>query len=888
MVFVIKYILENKMKKILLIDGSSLIFRAFYAIRNLTTKDGVFVNGVYGFLNMYYKALELINPTHIFVAFDKGSKTFRHNEFADYKGTRDNAPNEITYQFGILKDLLSSMNVNYLELDEYEADDIIGTIAKLAQKEGFEVDIFTGDRDYLQLVDDNILVYLTKKGISEIKLMNTESILEEYDLSPKQLIDVKALQGDSSDNIPGVKGVGEKTALKLIQEYGNLENLYENIDNLKGKLKENLVNEKDKAYLSRYLGEIFLRVPIERNIEDFEIKDVNYNEYLKKLEKLEFNSIINKHFKDIKKESTVKSNQNIDFEVINFSEIFEKIKNDDEISIKFFSDKGYIYRKKFYIGIYSNFNKKAYICKDFKLSDFEKFCNLDIKIIGYDIKEELFFALKNNLEFKNYEDVMILEYLIDSNKGNYDILKVSNEFLNLEILDLKEMLGKGKNKKTFFELEEDIIFKFISQNVFAISALYDIFIEKAKENNLISLYENVEKPLVKVLADMEKTGVLVDRNKIIELNEEYSKLAYLYEQKVYELAGEVFNLNSPKQLGVILFEKIGLPVVKKTKTGYSTDVEVLEKLSKKHEIADYILKYRSLNKLISTYLDGILEYIMDDGRVRTSFKQMITATGRLSSVDPNLQNIPIRSEEGKNIRKVFVADKNKVFIDADYSQIELRVLAHLSKDSVMIDSFKNDLDIHYKTASEVFGVPINEVTDNQRRSAKAVNFGIVYGISDYGLSKDLNITRNEARQYIDGYLNTYPSIKNYMEQIVNKAKKDGFVTTILDRKRYIPEINSKNFNIRSFGERIALNTPIQGSAADIIKLAMIKVYERLKIEKVNAKLILQIHDELIVECEESEKETVKKILKNSMENVYKLDLPLKVDVCEGRNWYESK
>ncbi|MEB3057933.1 DNA polymerase I [Parvimonas sp. D9] len=876
------------MKKILLIDGSSLIFRAFYAIRNLTTKDGVFVNGVYGFLNMYYKALELINPTHIFVAFDKGSKTFRHNEFADYKGTRDNAPNEITYQFGILKDLLSSMNVNYLELDEYEADDIIGTIAKLAQKEGFEVDIFTGDRDYLQLVDDNILVYLTKKGISEIKLMNTESILEEYDLSPKQLIDVKALQGDSSDNIPGVKGVGEKTALKLIQEYGNLENLYENIDNLKGKLKENLVNEKDKAYLSRYLGEIFLRVPIERNIEDFEIKDVNYNEYLKKLEKLEFNSIINKHFKDIKKESTVKSNQNIDFEVINFSEIFEKIKNDDEISIKFFSDKGYIYRKKFYIGIYSNFNKKAYICKDFKLSDFEKFCNLDIKIIGYDIKEELFFALKNNLEFKNYEDVMILEYLIDSNKGNYDILKVSNEFLNLEILDLKEMLGKGKNKKTFFELEEDIIFKFISQNVFAISALYDIFIEKAKENNLISLYENVEKPLVKVLADMEKTGVLVDRNKIIELNEEYSKLAYLYEQKVYELAGEVFNLNSPKQLGVILFEKIGLPVVKKTKTGYSTDVEVLEKLSKKHGIADYILKYRSLNKLISTYLDGILEYIMDDGRVRTSFKQMITATGRLSSVDPNLQNIPIRSEEGKNIRKVFVADKNKVFIDADYSQIELRVLAHLSKDSVMIDSFKNDLDIHYKTASEVFGVPINEVTDNQRRSAKAVNFGIVYGISDYGLSKDLNITRNEAMQYIDGYLNTYPSIKSYMEEIVNKAKKDGFVTTILDRKRYIPEINSKNFNIRSFGERIALNTPIQGSAADIIKLAMIKVYERLKIEKVNAKLILQIHDELIVECEESEKETVKKILKNSMENVYKLDLPLKVDICEGRNWYESK
>lgn len=876
------------MKKILLIDGSSLIFRAFYAIRNLTTKDGVFVNGVYGFLNMYYKALELIKPTHVFVAFDKGSKTFRHNEFADYKGTRDNAPNEITYQFGILKDLLSSMNVNYLELDEYEADDILGTIAKLAQKEGFEVDIFTGDRDYLQLIDDNILVYLTKKGISEIKLMNNKSILEEYGLSPKQLIDVKALQGDSSDNIPGVKGVGEKTALKLIQEYGSLENLYKNLDALKGKLKENLENEKDKAYLSRYLGEIFLNVPIDRNIEDFEIKDVNSDEYIKKLEKLEFKSIINKHFKDIKKDNTIKINQNIDFEVIDFSEIFEKIKNDESVSIKFFSDEGYIYRKKFYIGIYSNFNKKAYICKEFKLSDFEKFCNLDIKIIGYDIKEELYFALKNNLEFKNYEDVMILEYLIDSNKGNYDISKVSSEFLHLEILDLKEMLGKGKNKKTFFELEEDIIFKFISQNVFAISALYNIFIEKVKENNLISLYENVEKPLVKVLADMENTGVLVDRNKIIELTDEYSKLAKKYEEKVYELAGEIFNLNSPKQLGVVLFEKMKLPVVKKTKTGYSTDVEVLEKLASKHEIAEYILKYRSLNKLISTYLEGIIDYIMDDGRVRTSFKQMITATGRLSSVDPNLQNIPIRSEEGRNIRKVFISDKNKVFIDADYSQIELRVLAHLSKDSVMIESFKNDLDIHNKTASEVFGVPISEVTDNQRRSAKAVNFGIVYGISDYGLSKDLNISRNEARQYIDGYLNTYPSIKNYMEEIVNKAKSDGFVTTILDRKRYIPEINSKNFNIRSFGERIALNTPIQGSAADIIKIAMIKVYERLKNEKVRAKLILQIHDELIIECEESEKEIVKNILKDSMENVYKLDLPLKVDVCEGRNWYESK
>lgn len=468
------------MKKILLIDGSSLIFRAFYAIKNLTTKDGVFVNGVYGFLNMYYKALELIKPTHIFVAFDKGSKTFRHNEFSDYKGTRDKAPNEITYQFGILKDLLSSMNVNYLELDEYEADDILGTVAKLAQKEGFEVDIFTGDRDYLQLVDENIFVHLTKKGISEIKLMNMDSILEDYGLSPKQLIDVKALQGDSSDNIPGVKGVGEKTALKLIQEYGTLDNLYENLENLKGKLKENLENEKDKAYLSRYLGEIFLNVPLEKNIDDFVIKEVNTSEYIEKLEKLEFKSIINKYFKDSKKENAEKTNQNIDFEIINFSEIFEKIEDDKAVSIKFFSDKNYIYRDEFYIGIYSDVNKKVYICKEFTLKDFEKFCNLDVVKIGYDIKEELFFALKNNLDFKNYEDVMILEYLIDSNKGSYEISRVSKEFLDFKILDIKEKFGKGKNKKTFFELDEEIIFKYISQNVFAIFKLYNLFNEKAK------------------------------------------------------------------------------------------------------------------------------------------------------------------------------------------------------------------------------------------------------------------------------------------------------------------------------------------------------------------------------------------------------------------------
>ena len=876
------------MKKILLIDGSSLIFRAFYAIRNLTTKDGVFVNGVFGFLNMYYKALELIEPTHICVAFDRGSKTFRHKEFTDYKANRDKAPDEIAYQFGILKDLLDSMNVKYIDMDEYEADDILGSIAKKAECEGYEVNIFTADRDYLQLVERNVNVHLTKKGISEIKLMTTDSVFEEYGVTPLQLIDVKALQGDTSDNIPGVKGIGEKTALKLIAEYGNLDNLYENLSNLKGKLKENLENDKTNAFLSRKLGEIFLNVPFEYSLDDFKIVDENTDEYISKLEKLEFKSIISKLYKDVDL-SKSNSNKEIDYEILDWKDILNKFQESDKISIKFFSQESYITRDSFYVGIYSKENKRAYISKTVDFNVLEKIFNLENTIVGYDIKEELYTLFRRNKKVNdNYEDVMILEYLYDSNKGSYELSRVSKEILDFNILDLKEILGKGKNKKTFFELEDETVFEYISQYMYCISNLYDSFLEKIDDEELFKLYNGVEKPLLKVLADMENTGVLVDEKILLELREEYERKAQEYEQKVYELAGEVFNLNSPKQLGAVLFDKLNLPVVKKTKTGYSTDVEVLEKLSKEHEIADYILRYRSLNKLITTYLISLKEFIMDDGRIRTSFKQTIASTGRLSSVDPNLQNIPVRTQEGRNIRKAFISQEGKKLLDADYSQIELRVLAHLSNDSVMIDAFKNDLDIHSKTASEVFKVKIEDVTSIQRRNAKAVNFGIVYGISDYGLSQDLNIPRKEAKKYIDGYLNTYPDIKGYMKSIVDKAKESGYVTTVLGRKRYIPEITSKNFNIKSFGERIALNTPIQGSAADIIKLAMIDVYYRLQEENINAKLILQVHDELIIECDEKSTEKAKEILKDSMENVYSLNLPLKVDINEGRSWYESK
>lgn len=876
------------MKKILLIDGSSLIFRAFYAIRNLTTKDGVFVNGVYGFLNMYYKAIDLIQPTHILVAFDRGSNTFRHESYKDYKANRDKAPDEITYQFGILKDLLESMNIKHIDMDSYEADDILGTVAYMAKNEGFEVEMFTGDRDYLQLVDDKIKVYLTKKGITEIKEMTVDTVLEEYGVKPKQLIDVKALQGDSSDNIPGVKGVGEKTALKLIADYGSLDNLYENLSDLKGKLKENLENEKDKAYLSRNLGEIFLNVPIEYELDDFKCVEPDEKEYFDRLEKLEFKSIINKIYKDRKNENKIENVKSVEFEILSETEVLDKLKQDKEISVKFFSEDGYIMRDKFYIGIYSPKNERAYILKEFSLDFVEKIFNLDAVKIGYDIKEELYTLFRNSKTFNDkYEDVMLLEYLNDSNKGKYDISVISREVLNFNILDIDELLGKGKNKITFFTLNDKDLFNYISQSVYCIYKLYKYFSENSEES-IIDLYNSVEKPLIKVLADMENNGIMVDANILNQLKVEYEKKAEKYEAEIYELAGEDFNINSPKQLGVILFDKMALPVIKKTKTGYSTDVEVLEKLSEEHEIAEKILKYRSLKKLISTYLDALVEYIMKDGRVRTSFKQTVAATGRLSSVDPNLQNIPIRTEDGRHIRKAFTVPKNSVLLDADYSQIELRVLAHLANDTVMIESFKNDLDIHAKTASEVFGVDISEVTSEQRRNAKAVNFGIVYGISDYGLSKDLNITRKEAKKYIDGYLNTYLDIKGYMDKIVETAKKDGYVTTILGRKRYIPEIASKNFNIRSFGERMALNTPIQGSAADIIKLSMIRVYDSLKKEKLNAKLILQVHDELIIECENNEVNKVKEILKNAMENVFELRVPLKADVNEGENWYETK
>lgn len=876
------------MKKILLIDGSSLLFRAFYAIRNLTTKDGVFVNGVYGFLNMYYKALDLIEPTHVLVAFDRGSKTFRHESFADYKGTRSKAPDEISYQFGILKDLLDSMNIKHIDMDTYEADDILGTVAYLSKENGFEVEMFTGDRDYLQLVDDDIRVHLTKKGITDLKVMTVESVIEEYGVKPKQLMDVKALQGDTSDNIPGVKGVGEKTALKLIADYGSLEGIYENISDFKGKLKENLENEKDKAYLSRMLGEICLNVPIEYNLDEFLIKEPNLDEYFEKLKKLEFESIINKVFSNKKHENNNKVEEKIEFELLSEGEVLNLVKDEEEFAIKFFSEEKYIYRKKFYLGIFLPKLDKTCIIKEFSSGFLEILFNSKSNKIGYDIKEEIYTLLRMGISFdEKYEDVMILEYLLDSNKGKYDISSVSKEFLGLEIQNIEDITGKGKSKKDFFYVEDDIIFNFIAQNVNSIYKIYKKLNDKIDEDTM-NLYNIVEKPLVSVLAEMENNGVVVDCSVLKKLKDEYEKKAEDYEAIIYKLAGEDFNINSPKQLGVILFDKLRLPVIKKTKTGYSTDVEVLEKLSEEHEIADVILKYRSLKKLISTYLEALMEYVMEDGRIRSFFKQTVAATGRLSSVDPNLQNIPIRTEEGRNIRKAFVSPKNYLLVDADYSQIELRVLAHLANDTVMIDSFKHNLDIHAKTASEVFGVDISEVNDTQRRNAKAVNFGIVYGISDYGLSKDLNITRKEAKQYIDGYLNTYTDIKDYMDSIIKLAKKEGFVTTILGRKRFIPEISSSNFNIRSFGERMALNTPIQGSAADIIKLAMISIYKKLKEQKIDAKLILQVHDELIIECRKEDVDNVSMLLKESMENVFPLNVPLSADVNKGENWFETK
>lgn len=877
-------------EKIMLIDGSSLIFRAFFALPKLTNADGVMTNGVYGFLTMYFSAFEKYKPDYVLVAFDKSGKTFRHEEFEDYKATRDKAPSELSYQFGILKDILDSLNVKYMDIDGYEADDIVGTYAEMAKEEGLETIIITGDKDYFQLIDDKIKVYLTRKGISNMVEYTKDTIEEEFGLSPKQLIDVKGLMGDKSDNIPGVDGIGPKRAVNFVKKYGSIEGLYENIDEVSGKkTKERLIESEPIAYMSRKIGTIVTNVPVDYEISELKNQEPDFESLTEKFSKYNFNKFLDK----ISEDNPVQVDHDFSYEFTEESkELIEHIKKDKKFYFKAIYDgDNYIHSDIYKIAIKAN-DTNTFIFEpneDFINNFKDVFEDDQIVKTSFDIKEDIVLLKKLGIDLGfPYNDLMLMQYLIDPSRSSYDQKSMSQAFLDYEVRNEEDLLGKGRKKKSFDQIEEKELGAYLGEFINSIEDGLEPISKKLEEFQMKELYEDIELKLSRVLADMEIIGFVTDVKVLDKLKEEINEEIDKLTEEIYELAGSEFNINSPKQLSIVLFEDLKLPVIKKTKTGYSTNAQVLEKLRDKHEIIPKVESYRELFKLKSTYIEGLEEAIDEDGRIRSTFRQNVAATGRLSSTEPNLQNLPIRTEEGRKIRKAFKAESGKILIDADYSQIELRVLAHLSGDEKMKSAFVGGHDIHKKTASEVFHTPLDEVTKRQRYEAKAVNFGIIYGISDYGLSQNLDIPRNVAKDYIEKYKDTYPDVKKYMNDVVQTAKDQGYIETMFNRRRYIPEITSRNFNVRSFGERVALNTPIQGSAADIIKIAMIKVRGNLLKEELDARIVLQIHDEIILESSLEDAKRAEEVLKESMQDAVSLSIPLEVDVNTGESMYESK
>lgn len=875
-------------KTVMLIDGSSLIFRAFFALPNLSNNDGVMTNGVYGFLTMYRNAFDKYKPDYVLVAFDRSSKTFRNEEYKDYKANRDKTPNELSYQFGILKDVLDSMGVKYTDLDGFEADDIVGTYARMAKEAGDEAVLITGDRDYLQLVDDNVLVYLTKKGVSDTVEYTVDKIKEEYGITPKQLIDVKGLMGDKSDNIPGVDGIGEKRALEFIRKYGSIENLYDNLDDISGKkTKENLENGEAVAYMSKKIGTIVTNAPVEFEYDDLALGKPDVEGLREKFSKLNFN----KFLEELDGGSADATNKEFAFKTgEDLKDLIESSKKTKEIFFKSVYDgENYIHSQIYRLAIKTK-DTDVYVIEPAKISELKDvFEDKTINKISFDIKEEMVLLDKLGIDLEGpYDDLMLMHYLIDPSRSSYDLKLLSQSYLPYELDSDESLIGKGAKTKKYADLNQDDLAKLLASQVNAIADAKDPVFKNLAEYEMLDLYENIEKRLARVLASMEIVGFGTDRKILEGIKADLDKQIESLTQEIYDLAGSEFNINSTKQLGEVLFKDLELPVIKKTKTGFSTDASVLDKLRDKHPIIEKIEKYRETYKLRSTYIEGLENSIDEDGRIRSTFRQNIASTGRLSSQEPNLQNLPIKTDEGRAIRKAFKAGDGKILIDADYSQIELRILASLADDKNMQDAFNHGIDIHTQTASEVFHTPLDEVTKLQRSEAKAVNFGIIYGISDYGLSQNLNIPRNRAKDYIDKYKKSYPQIKEYMDKVVKLAKDQGYIETLFKRRRYIPEISSKNFNVRSFGERIALNTPIQGTAADIIKIAMIDTYNKLKEEGLDAKIILQIHDEIIIESSQEDKERARDILKECMEGAAKLKVALLVDIGFGESMYESK
>ena len=860
------------MKNLILVDGNNLLFRSYYATAYngnfMKNSKGFPTNGLFGFTNMINKILEEEKPTHIIVAFDKG-KTFRHEKYKDYKAGRIAMPDELKQQFPVAKELLTKMGITYYEIENYEADDIIGTFAEFCENDPeYTGTIISSDKDLLQLVTKTVNIKLLKS--KDYIRYTEESFKSEWGIDPINIIDLKALMGDSSDNIKGVKGIGEKGALKLLHDYKTLDGIYENIDNIKGATKEKLIAGKQDAYESYELATIYKEVPMEININDLEYREPNIEELNKMYEELEFYSFL--------KKTQIKKQEEINFRII---------KDINEINIKeksaiYLEILGTNYHKAEILGaaIY-NQNESIYIPKQILLQqpNFLK----EQQLITYDEKKLYVVLKEKNIEIKNITfDTMLAAYLLEYNLKD-DIAYLSNQ-LGYNIPFYETTFGKHAN----IIPEENQIAK---NAVLKAKFIYDTendLTDKLKKQEMYDLFKNIEMPLGIVLGDMEYDGINVDKKTLEEMGKEILEKTEIISKEIYELAGTEFNISSPQQLGEILFEKLELPHGKKGKTGYSTAVDVLNKLKGKHPIIEKILEYRSLTKLYTTYIEGLIKEIQSDNKIHTIYNQALTRTGRLSSQEPNLQNIPARDEYGKLIRKAFIPSENSCIISGDYSQIELRILSSIAGVESLIEAFNNDLDIHAKTASDIFKKDISEITSQERRVAKAVNFGIIYGISSYGLSENLNIPTYEAKGFIDNYLNTYPGIKEYMDKTIEKAHELGYVKTLFNRIRIIPELQNKNYMIRQTGERMALNTPIQGTSADIIKKAMVEVQNKIKEKNLKSKMILQIHDELVIDTKKDELEEIKEILKTTMENTYKLNVPLKVDINIGENLYEAK
>ncbi|MBM7571951.1 DNA polymerase I [Aquibacillus albus] len=880
--------MENKL---VLIDGNSIAYRAFFALPLLSNDKGVYTNAIYGFTTMLLRILENEKPSHMLVAFDAGKTTFRHETYQEYKGGRQKTPPELSEQFPLLKSVLDAFNVKHYQLEQYEADDIIGTLSRDAEQKNWDVQVISGDKDLLQLVSDQVIVNLTRKGISEVDTYSPSFLQEKLEISPEQIIDMKALMGDNSDNIPGVPGVGQKTAIKLLKEFSTLENLYENLDKVSGKkLKEKLENHQKEAFMSKELVTIQCDSPIEVKLEDISYQGFDANKVSGIFKELGFKSLLDRVSGD---ESDQAEADKVDLPKLDIKVVTE-LKEDmftgqEAFEVEMLEENYHTSKMEGFAVV--NGQNHYFIPTEIALESevFKEWAkNPAKKKWVFDAKKVMVALLRCGVPMEGIEfDLLLASYLIDPSENHHDIPAISHRMGQQAVLFDEEVYGKGAKMKI---PEEEKFVDHLVRKTSMIFSLKEYMEKELKENSQDKLFQELELPLAIILGKMEATGVQVDKARLKEMGDELQERLQAIEAEIHELSGEEFNVNSPKQLGPILFEKLGLPVIKKTKTGYSTSADILEQLYDKHPIIPKLLMYRQLGKLQSTYIEGLLKVVHPEtNKIHTRFNQALTQTGRLSSTEPNLQNIPIRLEEGRKIRQAFVpSEENWYIFAADYSQIELRVLAHIANDEKLIQAFVNGMDIHTTTAMEVFHVNKDEVTANMRRHAKAVNFGIVYGISDYGLSQSLGITRKEAKQFIDRYLDSYPGVRDYMEDIVQDAKQKGYVTTLMNRRRYLPDITNRNFNRRSFAERTAMNTPIQGSAADIIKLAMINLHHALKEEGLQSRMLMQVHDELILEAPSDEMNRLKELVPSVMENAMELTVPLKVDYSYGKTWYDAK